>query len=62
MIYSHVSCEGWEDDIRNCEKQQYEDFTCPHYTVAGVMCSNGKYTCYYVTFITVIHLYRMYYG
>ena len=42
IVYSHVSCEGWEDDIRKCEKQQYKSFTCPQYTVAGVMCSNGN--------------------
>ena len=42
MVYSHISCEGWEDDIRKCEKLQYEDFVCSHYTVAGVTCSNGR--------------------
>ena len=46
MIYSRVDCEGWENDIRKCSKLEYEDFTCPHYTVAGVLCSNGICTVY----------------
>ena len=42
LIYSHVSCEGWEDDIRKYKKQMYENFTCPsYYTAAGVRCSNS---------------------
>ena len=43
MVYSHVSCEGWEGDISNCEKLMYEDFTCLHYTVAGVMVHSYSY-------------------
>ena len=59
MVYSHISCEGWEDDIRKCEKLQYEDFVCPHYTVAGVTCSNGRPI--YATFIVLLsYIYRMY--
>ena len=41
VIYSDVQCEGWQNNLRDCKKLQYENVTCPHYTVAGVMCSNG---------------------
>ena len=41
LIFSHVSCEGWETNLIDCDKLNYRDFTCSHYTVAGVMCSNG---------------------
>ena len=47
VIYSDVGCEGWQNNIRDCKKLQYENFTCPHYTVAGVMCSNGTDHNYY---------------
>ena len=40
-IYSHVSCEGWENDIKDCRKIQYENVTCHYYTIAGIMCSNS---------------------
>ena len=43
LIFSHVRCEGWEKNLTDCEKLEYKNFTCSHYTVAGVMCSNGMH-------------------
>ena len=62
LIYSHVSCEGWEDDIRKCKKQMYENFTClSYYMAAGVRCSNSMdFNC--VLLILMLFINRMQYG
>ena len=41
VVYSDVSCGGWEKSIKDCSKLEYEQFTCSYNTVAGVRCSES---------------------
>ena len=42
IIYSYVRCGGWEDNLEQCGKSHYLDFTCSSNTVAGTLCGYCK--------------------
>ena len=43
IIYSNLKCGGWENNIRDCQKDTFLDITCPNQQVAGVLCGYGEF-------------------
>ena len=41
-MYSNLKCEGWENDITKCGKDNYLDFSCSRNNVAGLLCGYGN--------------------
>ncbi len=41
IVYSSVSCGGWEDSLIQCTHNQYKDTVCSRQHVAGVLCGYG---------------------
>ena len=42
IVYSNLKCGGWENDITDCGKDNYLDFSCSRNNVAGLLCGYGK--------------------
>ena len=40
MVYSDVSCAGWENSIEECEKRQLLVSSCSKSMVAGALCGS----------------------
>ena len=43
IIYSNVSCGGWEQRVTDCAKATYPGFTCSREQTAGVLCGERKW-------------------
>ena len=43
IVYSNVSCGGWEDDITHCKRNDFKDTICSRQHVAGVLCGYGMF-------------------
>ena len=58
VVYSRVSCNGWERSITDCTKSEYLGFTCSGYThPAGVLCTDGMLHLNVIT--DIICIYRL---
>ena len=42
ILYSYVSCNGYEDGLNDCEKNGYDDISCPRTRLIGLMCRDGE--------------------
>ena len=42
IVYSNLKCGGWENDITECGKDNYLDFSCSRSNVAGLLCGYGN--------------------
>ena len=43
ILYSDVSCIGYEDGIYDCEKDSYDDISsCSRTNLIGLLCSDGN--------------------
>ena len=40
IIFSDVSCAGWENTIEECDKKQFLEFSCSKSMVAGALCGS----------------------
>ena len=47
IIYSNLNCQGWQRSFSECSKSTYRHFTCSSTNIAGVLCTDGKYTQQY---------------
>ena len=43
IVYSQVSCGGWEDTLSECDKTEQFGFSCSRKQVAGVLCGFGEF-------------------
>lgn len=44
IVYSNMTCGGWESTLYSCKKQVYPMSSCPRSHVAGVLCGYSKDT------------------
>ena len=42
IVYTNMECEGFERDLRYCEKDMYPYSTCSRNKQVGVLCKDGK--------------------
>ena len=49
IVWSSVSCEGYENSILACDKQTFPSFTCYPSNVAGVLCKDGEYCTWWLS-------------
>ena len=42
IVYSNVTCGGWEQSITDCAKTDYLSFSCSRRQTAGVLCGESK--------------------
>lgn len=54
IIYSDFQCKGYEENVKDCDKQEYGSFTCSRDNVVGIICRDSELiqVCYY-TIITL---------
>ena len=52
IIYSQMTCGGWERDISQCTKAEVFEFTCSREQVAGVLCGYGEKQCAIIAQLT----------
>lgn len=54
MIYSNVTCGGWETSITQCNKMTYPNTACSRRHIAGVLCGYGKMIHYTLIIIIIL--------
>ena len=59
IIYSNVSCGGWEQRVADCTKTTYPAFTCSREQTAGVLCGDRKWLFSLAECIFIDALYRL---
>ena len=43
VVYSDVSCAGWESHLLECSRKHHSTFECTSRNAAGVICTDGMY-------------------
>lgn len=43
IIYSNFQCKGYEENVNDCIKDDYDSFTCSRSNVVGIICRDSKY-------------------
>ena len=41
IVYSNLDCEGYEDNLNECDKSKYGNFSCSRKKVVGIKCQEG---------------------
>ena len=44
VVYSNMSCQGYETTVVDCNKSVFRSFSCPRNNIAGVVCQDSKYS------------------
>ena len=43
IIYSNLTCKGYEENLNECDKTKYGNFSCSRRKIAGIKCQDGMY-------------------